>query len=74
MTEPAKERRAERVYSGMAPPFYDRVSIAYPSSTTEEYTYSAVNPATGVNQVMGIVEVVYVDSSKALISSVSRLL
>lgn len=74
MTEPAKGRSAERVYSGMLPPFFDRVVVSYPSATTEEYTYSALNPDTGTHQITAIIEISYTDNTKDFISMIQRLL
>lgn len=74
MTAAATERRADRVYSGLLPPFFDRITVTYPSNITEEYTYSALNPDSGAHQITAIIEVSYTDSTKDLISTIQRLL
>lgn len=52
---------------GLAPAQYDTIEAAYPSATTEVYTYklATVTQAT--------ITVTYTDSTKTVLSSVTRL-
>ena len=65
-------RQADRVTFGLVPELYDRVSVLYPDAITEVYTYQLLD-ATGIYNIVGYVEVVYTDSTKENISSVTRL-
>lgn len=55
--------------SGMKLPEYDYVSIAYPNSTTEVYTFKFGGSS---GDVVAITTVVYTNSSKDFISSVTK--
>ena len=57
-------RYGKRVYSGMMPPYYDRVDIAYPDDVTETYAFSTYNPDSGQFELMTTMLLVYNDSTK----------
>jgi hypothetical protein len=73
-TSVTDNRYGNRVYSGMMPPFYDRVDVAYPDTVTEDYAFSTlqsgVSPAT--YDLMSVIRIVYTDDSKCLISTVCK--
>jgi hypothetical protein len=69
-------RYASRVYSGIMPPYWDRLDIAYPSALIEDFAFSVKTPdsddSAPVYQLMATLRIVYTDSSKALISTVTK--
>ena len=65
-------RQSKRVHFGLVPDIYDKVSVLYPDSVTEVYTYQLMDE-NGAYNTVGYVEVVYSDSTKSRISSVTRL-
>lgn len=67
-----EQRGSKRVHFGLVPEIYDKVSVLYPDTVTEVYTYQLLNTA-GVYTTVGYVEVVYTDSDKENILSVTRL-
>jgi hypothetical protein len=67
-----EQRQSKRVHFGLVPEVYDKVSVLYPDSVTEVYTYQLLNDV-GVYVTVGYIEVVYVDDTKEQISSVTRL-
>lgn len=66
------DKYANRVYSGIVPALFDKIEATYPDSVTEVYTYSMLNEDTGNQLVTGIITVVYTDSTKDCISSVTK--
>lgn len=56
-------------FTGLLIPAYDYVGIAYPIATTEVYTFRS-GGASGA--VQAIVTVVYTDSTKASLASVTK--
>lgn len=72
MSEVTFNRRGERVYFGILPPWWDSVDVTYPTNTTEVYTYSAINTDTNNQEVQAIILVTYVDSTKQDIQSVKK--
>lgn len=52
--------------SGMVPSRYDQVIVAYPSTTTEEYTFYLSGSS------VGIITINYTSTSKSEITSVYR--
>lgn len=67
-------RHGTRVYSGMLPPYYDRVDVAYPDSVTEDYAFSTLKPdeTVATYDLMSVIRIVYTDDTKTLISTVCK--
>ena len=61
-------RYGRRVYSGMMPPYYDRVDIAYPDDITETYAFSTWNAEKEVFELMSTMTLIYIDSTKNQLS------
>jgi len=57
------------VTQGLSLPYYDYVSVAYPDSVTETYTFKT-DGASGTT--VGTVTVVYTSSTKESLSTVTR--
>lgn len=56
--------------SGLSIPYHDYVSVAYPDGVTEIYTFRSHGANGGIRAVL---TVVYTDSTKANISTVTRV-
>jgi hypothetical protein len=67
-----EQRQSKRVHFGLVPELYDKVTVLYPDSVTEVYTYQLLGPD-GAYITVGYVEVVYTNTTKRNISSVTRL-
>ena len=67
-----EQRQSKRVHFGLVPELYDKVTVLYPDSVTEVYTYQLLKED-GVYVVTGYVTVVYTNSDKENISSVTRI-
>ena len=65
-------RYGNRVYQGMMPPYYDRVDIAYPNTTTENYAFSTFNPDSETFELMATIQLVYTDESKSLLLTAEK--
>jgi hypothetical protein len=67
-------RYGNRVYMGMLPPFYDRVDVAYPSGTVEDYAFSTLQPniEPPTYDLMSVIRIVYTDDTKCLIATVCK--
>lgn len=64
--EVAGETAVRVAVAGLAPAAFDTITVTYPTSTTEVYTYSlAASP-------VGVVTVTYVSSTKEQVSTVVR--
>jgi len=72
MANRTDDRYANRVYSGIMPPFWDRLDIAYPSTTEEDYAFSTYNDETEVYELMATIRITYTDDTKCLITSVEK--
>ncbi len=70
----ANQKRADRVFSGILPEFFDRVDRTSPSTTSDEFIYSFREDATLVQVIAAIIRVNYTDTSKADIQSVYRVI
>lgn len=62
----------KRVYSGILPAFFDKITMGHPDDVTEVYTYQYQKASDGTYVVSAIIEVVYMDSTKECISSVTK--
>jgi hypothetical protein len=62
--------QVQTVTSGLEIPYYDFLSVAYPDATTETYTFKT-GGASGTTS--AIVTVVYTDSTKENLSSVTKV-
>ena len=65
-------RTANRTYTGLIPALFDKIEVAYPNDTTEVYTYSLFDPNSETYLVQAIISVVYTDSTKDCLSSVTK--
>jgi hypothetical protein len=72
MANRTDNRYGSRVYMGIMPPYYDRVDVAYPNTTTEDYAFSTWNEDTDVYELMATIRLVYTDDTKCLISSAEK--
>jgi hypothetical protein len=69
----AEDRRIQRTFQGLLPPFFDAVTATYPDAYTEIYVYTAKNKS-GPDSVTGVVEVKYLDTGKTQIDYAKRTL
>ena len=67
-----EQRQSKRVHFGLVPELYDKVTMLKPDAVTEVYTYQLLS-SDGVYTTVGYVEVIYTDSTKEEILSVTRL-
>jgi len=65
-------RYGNRVYSGMMPPYYDRVDVAYPDAVTETYAFSTKNAYNDMFELMAVITLVYTDDSKTLLQTAEK--
>ena len=66
-------RSADRTYSGLAPALYDKIDVTYEDALFKEtYTYSLLNPHSGLYIVQAIIEVIYTDLTKDRITTVTK--
>ncbi len=74
MSEPqvTYQRYANRVFSGILPPYWDKLSISYPTDTTEVYIYSARDVEAGTDVIQASILVTYTDNTKCNISSIDK--
>lgn len=76
MSNRTDNRYGNRVYSGIMPPYYDRVDVAYPDTSTEDYAFSTKtvdsSDASPVYELMACIRIVYTDDTKCLILSVEK--
>lgn len=54
------------------PPWWDTCAVSYPDTTTEVYTYSAVNTDTGNQEVQAIITVTYASELKDKVTQVKK--
>jgi len=67
-----QDQRAKRVTFGLIPEFYDKVTRLEPDTLTEVYVYELMD-VSGNYSVVGYVEVVYTDTTKRAIHTMTRL-
>lgn len=61
----------KKVHFGFLPPYFDKIDFGYPNDVTETYSYSRLL-STGTYELVAIVEAVFVDSDKCLLTSLTR--
>lgn len=76
MSNKTDNRHGTRVYQGIMPPYWDRLDVAYPDTVTEDYAFStktaSSSDASPVYELMACIRIVYTDTTKCLISSVTK--
>lgn len=73
MAEVTFNRRGDRVYEGILPPWWDTYDITYPDDVTEVYTYSAINTDTGLQEVQAIINVTFSSPLKDRVTQVKKI-
>lgn len=58
--------RGTRVIAGLSPTLFDKITVAYPDSVTEVYTFTLDA------HTVGVVTLIFTDSTKANLSSAER--
>lgn len=74
MSEVTFNRRGERVYEGILPPWWDTYDVTYDDvNNTETYTYSAINTDSGQQEVQAIIVVTYASPLKDRVTQVKKI-
>ena len=66
----APPKEGYKVESGLSIPYHDYISVAYPDSTTEVYTFKRGGSTGGI---VSTTTITYTDSSRNSINTVARL-
>jgi hypothetical protein len=70
---PIDSQQSTRVTTGMEPLLYDTITYSYPDAVTTRMTYSYIDDPSDVPYLAAIIECVYVDATKTVILSKTRI-